>query len=175
VDPRDALREDLNREYYAIDARISDFDHRMLTVKGWAVTISLAGLGLGFQQGHYALFGLAALSAVSFWIIGGLLKRQQMRYYPRFRALEVAAHHLNQIELDGAPVSAPQTNWWWWHSAKGHGQPDSLPHAGDGWLPYRPRFAWLLGHVALPEALIAVTGVALFVLAATGVISGLQL
>lgn len=173
VDPRDALREDLNREYYAIDARISDFDHRMLTVKGWSVTISLAGLGLGFQQEHYALFGLAGLSAVSFWMIGTILKRQQQRYYARCRAIEVAAYELNHVELGGSSVSAPQTNWWFWHAASATGRPTAPPEmqpADD--LPNLRRRAWLLPHVVLPDGLIAAVGLLLFLLAATTEVFG---
>lgn len=167
VDPRDALREDLNREYYAIDARISDFDHRMLTVKGWSVTIGLAGLGLGFQQQHYALFALASLSAVSFWRIGGIMKRQQLRYYARSSAIEAAAYELNHVELGGVPVSAPQTNWWWWHAAKGLGVPTGPPLTNPNQpLPRLDRTVWLRAHVALPEALIAAVGLVLFGLAA---------
>ena len=49
-----------------------------MTVKGWSVTLSLAGLGLGFQQGHYALFALAAATALAFWFIEGQMKTQTM-------------------------------------------------------------------------------------------------
>ncbi|WP_154402915.1 hypothetical protein [Nocardioides speluncae] len=167
ADPRDTLREDLNREYYAIDARINDFDHRMLTVKGWSVTVSLAGLGLGFQQETPALFALASLGAVSFWLVEGLLKRQQIRYYPRLREIEVLAFQLNPVEVDHELASAPQANWWWWHARIGRPPTTSpLPHGPDQ-LPQSRRSAWFLAHVALPEALIAAVGLALFVLATT--------
>jgi hypothetical protein len=57
-DPRMLLlREDLSKEYYAILGVVSSYDGWILIVKGWSVTFSLAGLGLGFQQRHFALFG----------------------------------------------------------------------------------------------------------------------
>lgn len=168
-EPReDVLRRDLGAEYYAIDAKITDFDNRALTVKGWSVTISLAGIGLGFQQEHYALFAVASLSALSFWLVGGILKRQQMGYYARMREIEVVAFHLNHLAIGGRAVSAPQINWWWWNS----GHSDERP--GDEPLPREMRAvargrrrAWLLVHVLLPEALIGLVGLVLFFVAAS--------
>jgi hypothetical protein len=47
-----ALREDLNAEHSAIVKVVSEFDGRLMIVKGWSVIPSLASLGLAFQQGH---------------------------------------------------------------------------------------------------------------------------
>jgi hypothetical protein len=77
-----ALREDLSREYFALVGAVADFDARELVIKGWSVTLSLAALGLGFQQQHYALFGLGALTALGFWFLDLLVKTFQVRYYP---------------------------------------------------------------------------------------------
>jgi hypothetical protein len=52
--------------------------------------LALAALGLGFQQKHYALLGLAAATAMGFRYIDVLLKGYQMRYYPRMRDIELA-------------------------------------------------------------------------------------
>src|ERR1700754_3319831 len=93
------LREDLTREYYALVDLVAGADGRLIIVKGWSVTLSLAALGLGFQQGHYALFGLAALTAAGFWFIDVLYKGYQLRYYSRMRDIEVASHHLNRVPL----------------------------------------------------------------------------
>jgi hypothetical protein len=71
----DALRQDLGTEYYAIMKVVSELDGRLMIVKGWSVTLSVVGLGLGFQQGHYALFALASGTALAFWFIDGLMKR----------------------------------------------------------------------------------------------------
>jgi hypothetical protein len=48
----EAFRQDAKAEYYAILDVITGFDQRIMIVKGWSVTLSLAALGLGFQQGH---------------------------------------------------------------------------------------------------------------------------
>jgi hypothetical protein len=63
-EPRLLLREDMSSEYYAILDVVSRYDGWLLIVKGWSVTLSLAALGLGFRQRHYALFALAAVSGV---------------------------------------------------------------------------------------------------------------
>jgi hypothetical protein len=36
-------------EYFSLVKSVSDFDQRLLTVKSWGVTLSLAALGFGFQ------------------------------------------------------------------------------------------------------------------------------
>ena len=66
-----ANEEALLREYYEILKIVGDFDGRLLTVKGWGVTLSLAALSLGFQQSHYGLFLVASLSGLGFWLIEG--------------------------------------------------------------------------------------------------------
>lgn len=66
---------------------VSSYDGWLLVVKGWSVILSLAALGLGFQQGHYALFFLAAVTGAAFWYIDGLMKGFQDRYYVRMREM----------------------------------------------------------------------------------------
>jgi hypothetical protein len=94
-----ALRDDLTKEYFALVDTVGAFDGRVMTVKGWSVTLSLAGLGLGFQQGHFALFALAAVTALAFWLIEGQIKTQQWRYYSRMRDIEIGHYHLNRVVL----------------------------------------------------------------------------
>ena len=72
-DARLLLRDDLSREYYALLGVVSSYDGWLLIVKGWSVTLSLAALGLGFQQRHFALFALAAVTGAAFWYMDGLL------------------------------------------------------------------------------------------------------
>src|SRR5690349_9417546 len=95
------LHDDLMTEYY----RISGFDQRLLTVKSWGVTFSLATLGLGFQQDHYGLFLVAAAGGLAFWLIEGSIKLHQMRYYPRMGDIEVLAHELYGEETSRGRVS----------------------------------------------------------------------
>ncbi|TCM42760.1 hypothetical protein [Kribbella sp. VKM Ac-2568] len=115
----DKLRKDLGIEYYAILDVVTDYDRRLVTVKGWSVTLSLALLGLGFEKSHYALFGLAAFSAAAFWMIDALNKEFQMAYYSRMRDIEVAAYYLNKVPMpEFGEMSAPRIDWYW--SYKGH-------------------------------------------------------
>jgi hypothetical protein len=82
------LLDDMSKEYYAIVEVVSGFDQRLMTIKGWSVTLSLAALGLGFQQGHYALFALAAATAGGFWYVDPLNKRlsdEVLRAHARHR------------------------------------------------------------------------------------------
>jgi len=79
----------LLREYYEILKIVGEFDGRLMTVKGWGVTLSLAALAWGFQYSHYGLFLVASLSGLGFWLIEGAMKRHQMRFYLRMREIEV--------------------------------------------------------------------------------------
>ena len=97
-----------------------------MTIKGWSVTISLAALGFGFSRSHYALFGVAAVTGVVFYIIDILTKRHQFRYYPRMRGIEKAAFELNNVKLaDGKVLSAPRVDWTWSLPAEDSEPPDN--------------------------------------------------
>jgi hypothetical protein len=70
--------------------------------------LSLAGLGLGFQTGHLAIFGLSAVTADAFWFLDGLMKGYQCRYYVRMRDIEYSAHLINSVQL-GASMGPRET------------------------------------------------------------------
>ena len=166
LSPREkAVREDLGTEYYALLDVVAGFDGRSITVKGWSVTLSLAALGLGFQQQHYALFGLAALTSVAFWVLDLTLKGHQMRFYPRMRDIEVAAHKLNTVNLPGlGDTSAPRIDSSWNDPRLKHR--DSPPERRNvakltSARLRRPFFA----QVMFPHVLATLLGVALFVAA----------
>ena len=116
-DPRLLLREDLFKEYYAILGVVSSYDGWLLIVKGWSVTLSLASLGLGFQQQHSSLFGLAAVTALGFWFLDGLMKGYQFRYYVRMREIEYTSYLVNRVVLGGeygeSEISAPRVDMSW--------------------------------------------------------------
>jgi hypothetical protein len=107
------LHDDLMKEYYKIVDLVSDFDHRLLTIKGWGVTLSLASLGFGFQQAHYGLFLVAALSGIAFWLVEATTKLHQMRFYPRMGDIEAAAFELYRVESPDGPVTSPLIDWGW--------------------------------------------------------------
>jgi hypothetical protein len=166
VNAGDALRKDLGTEYYALMRAVAEFDGRLMIEKVWSVTLSLAGLGLGFQQGHYALFALASGTALAFWFIDGTMKRHQMRYYPRMRDIEVAAFHLNHLKLGDQTVSSPEVDWYWKFAGKG---PDIRLDTPSRRTPEEIRkllrkALWMV-HVLLPHAVAVVLGLVLFVCA----------
>ncbi|WP_461189961.1 hypothetical protein [Arthrobacter sp. Z4-13] len=162
----DALREDLGREYDAIMKVVSEFDGRLMIVKGWSVTLSLASLGLGFERGHSALFVLAAATALGFWFIDALMKRHQMQYYSRMRDIEVAAFHLNHLMINGQLVSTPKVDWWWGFTGKGGQFKSDVPVRRDpeNVQTMLARAPWM-ANVFLPHAVAVVLGLTFFVLA----------
>jgi hypothetical protein len=115
-DPK-LLREDLGKEYYEVLGVVSNYDGWLLIVKGWSVTLSLAALGLGFQQRHYAFFGIAAVTGAAFWYLDGLMKGYQYRYYVRMREIEYTAYLINRVALGGLyrknEISAPRIDMTW--------------------------------------------------------------
>lgn len=158
------LREDLTKEYFALVDVVTAFDGRVMIVKGWSVTLSLVGLGLGFQQNHYALFALAAATALGFWLMEGQMKVHQWRYYSRMRDIEVAQFYVNRLTLpELGEVSSPRIDQQWAYK----GGPEDWrndppwrrrPEEIAAFLhkPYRQ------GHVLLPHALAVVIGTTLF-------------
>jgi hypothetical protein len=162
-----ALREDLNREYYALVDAVSGYDGRFMIIKGWSVTLSLAALGLGFQQQHYALFALAAATALGFWFLDVLAKGHQMRYYVRMRDIEVAAYAINSVELSGlGRVSAPRIDVSWGYRGQAEDWRTDAPiRRGRDEILRMLRLRYVMPGVALPHVVAVVLGVGLFLAA----------
>jgi hypothetical protein len=165
------LQDDsLTKEYYTIVDIVKEFDRNLLTVKGWGVTLSLAGLGIGFQYQHYGLFIVAAISSLSFWAIEGVIKRHQMRYYVRMREIEFIKF---RKEEDAENFSSPSIDWSWtlapeYFEGKRLGKPSS-PERYTSTKSYR--YAWMFPHVFLPHLITVVAGCILFLLAITGTLN----
>ena len=159
----------LLREYYEILKVVGEFDGRLLTVKGWGVTLSLAALAWGFQNKKYGLFLVAALSGLGFWIIEATMKRHQMRYYFRMREIEVLRYQKSEGE-GAAALSTPRIDAAWSYAGRlyeGTAMPEYHPRALKG--PRRSyQLAFLFPHVFLPHLLSVVAGIALFAAAAKG-------
>ena len=168
------LHDDLMTEYFKLVDLVRDVDQRLLTIKGWGVTLGLASLGFGFQQDHYGLFLVAAVSALAFWIVEGTTKVHQMRYYPRMGDIEVAAFHLFRLETpQTGPVSAPLIDWSWYTAGARvlGGEPKGSSRVPERW-PEEPRKArshpFVLPHVMFPHVITIVVGVTLFVIGLAG-------
>jgi hypothetical protein len=152
------------QEYFTLVKSVSEFDQRLLTVKSWGVTLSLAALGLGFQYRSYGMFLVAAASSIAFWSLESVMKRHQMRYYPRMREIEVSRHS-RAAESDRA-VSSPRIDWSWMQADRV--LRGTLTRGDTGPQPTTASRAyahvWLMLHVALPHLITLVIGVTLFVL-----------
>ena len=106
------MEEDFERqEYFALSEAITEFDRRLLTIKGWGVSFSLVALGLGFQYRAYGFFLVAAGSSLAFWATDAVSKRHQMRHYVRIREIEVNRYW--KTAADERAYSAPRINWSW--------------------------------------------------------------
>src|SRR5882724_3594968 len=114
---RSVNEEALLKEYYEILKLVGEFDGRLMTVKGWGVTLSLAALAWGFQYGHYGLFLVAALGGLGFWLIEGAMKRHQTRYYLRMREIEVLQYQ-RVAEEDAKAFSSPRIDSSWSHAGE---------------------------------------------------------
>lgn len=139
------------------------------------MTLSLAGLGFGFQYRSYGIFLVAAASSVAFWSLEGALKRHQMRHYPRMRQIEVNRHALQKDQEQG--VSAPRIDWSW-----AHAEQLFRGRVSDSNTPPRPRgrnwsydLVWLMPQVALPHAITLALGATLFILGYVDCLPGFTL
>jgi hypothetical protein len=174
--PGDYLHDDLMREYYQLVDTVAGFDQRLLTVKSWGVTFALVTLGLGFQQGHYGLFLVAAVGALAFWLIEASLKMHQTRYYPRMGDIECIAFDLYRQRTSHGEASSPLIDWSWytaWPRVRG-GDSKGNPQVPSPWPntnaePGANRRIMLYPHVALPHALAVALGTTLFLLGLAGV------
>ena len=134
----------------------------------------MAALGLGFQQQHYALFGLAALTALGFWFLDVLVKTFQVRYYPRMRDIEYVASKLNSFTLAGlGEVSSPRIDMYWSYqggSASEDWRGDEPERMSAEMVHTMVRVKpWFLPQVLLPHWVAVVVGAGLFVASAANV------
>jgi hypothetical protein len=162
---RSSNEEDLLKEYYEILKIVGEFDGRLLTVKGWGVTLSLASLAWGFQQGHFGLFLVAALSGLGFWLIEGTMKRHQMRHCLRMRQIEVLQYQ-RSLDRSIGPFSSPRIDSSWSYAGvlyKGGHKSEYLPApVGGPRMSYQ--LAWFFPHVFLPHLVSLIAGITLLAL-----------
>ena len=162
------------REYFAIVDTVNAADQRLLTIKGWGVTLSLVALGLGFQYRAFGFFVVALVSSASFWVLEAVVKRHQMRYYPRMREIEVRRHA--EATRVKALFSAPRIDWSWSTAdvlLREGIQPPIEPRPNGKSRAYGRM--WLAPHVALPHAITLAAAVLLIALALLGKLPGFNL
>ena len=112
------------------------------------MTLSLASLGLGFQQDHYGLFLVAALSGLAFWVLEATTKLHQMRAWAIDWSWSTAKWRF--VRLRRRDLQARDAGRW----PKDPRTPTPWPQVLED-SPMRP---WLWPHVMLPHAVSLVAG-----------------
>jgi hypothetical protein len=138
---KDVDQDFLRQEYFQLQKTVEDFDQRALTIKGWSVTASMAAIAAAFTQSAPALFLLASVSALLFWIIEALWKVFQQAYYPRLREIE--------DYMRGVP-------------SEGFSSPDIVKSWSSAWRRTSLSRVMCWGHVCLPHVAIVVAGLLLW-------------
>lgn len=107
-------------EYKLLFEAVNNFDERLLVVKGWAVTFTLATLVIGIQKHSPQVIWVVILSAVCFWVLEAEMKYHQASYYPRMRALEITMANLQRAtelgcfkSINNKPITTPLIDWSW--------------------------------------------------------------
>jgi hypothetical protein len=85
----------LKTEYFKLQETIESFDERALQIKGWSVTVSLAGMAAALiadidARTKALAFAVAAAAAFGFWLIEFAWKSFQWSFYPRVKTIERA-------------------------------------------------------------------------------------
>ena len=156
----------IQQEYFAVLELIKDYEKRLLTVKGWGVTLSLAALAWGFKDHKAGMFLVATLSGLIFWIIEGVMKRHEMRFYQRMREIEVAFFHHNRQANE--PLNSPLIDWSWTQAKLFFKSRSSEVPPEPDIIRSKPSYGktWWLPHIFLPHAISVVSGLVFCFLAA---------
>lgn len=170
------MSEDFEQqEYFALTDAITQFDQRLLTIKGWGVTLSLAALGFGFQYRSYGLFLVSCASSLAFWAIEAVTKRHQMRHYLRLREIEV--NRYDRADSSEKNYSSPRIDWSWFLAGRVF-----TDRPQDSTQPVQPmrgdpgyKYSFALPHVALPHAITFLVSLALFLLGLSDKLTGFSL
>ena len=79
----------LRDEYLHLQNVYEDFDRRALTIKGWAVTVCIAGIGVGFEvRNSSTVWILSGFAATLFWWLEAKWKTYQYAHSLRIRIIE---------------------------------------------------------------------------------------
>lgn len=142
-------------EYASLFETVNQFDDRLMVIKGWAITFSLATLTLAIQKRSPQILTVVALSAICFWALEAEMKYHQSSYYPRMRALEITMAELVPAAQagcfktrDGNNVTTPLIDWSWEHPERALTDTVCLRDPTGRLAPY------FYSHVLLPHALI---------------------
>lgn len=102
----------LRDEYDRLQQLVGDFDARSMQIKGWSVTISLAGMLAALASSDMSrleqaiTFLLAAAASLAFWIIDWRMKLWQLALFGRISDIE-AVFRTRFGHGDGYSPAAP--------------------------------------------------------------------
>ena len=89
----------LTREYFELQQMYEAFDEKSLTIKGWAISIALAGVVTAILKHNRLIVAFSGASAVLFWIIDALWRTFAWGYAPRISLIEKAMREPNVIAI----------------------------------------------------------------------------
>jgi hypothetical protein len=162
--------ESLQKEYFELLKVVTDFDGRLLLIKGWGVTFGLATLALAFQKRSAGLFLVAALAGLCFWILEAQLKGHQMRYYPRMRHIEVVCA---EAARSNEQPPSPLIDWSWEQASRqlAEGRVPNESKIDERNVLRAYRYTFLLPHVFLPHVVTVSVGILFALLGYRGKLS----
>lgn len=108
----------LAKEYFQIQNVLESFDDKALTIKGWAVSIALAGVATAFIKANKLVLVFSGASSLLFWVIEGIWKTFAWAYTPRIELIEAALKQENVVAVQQFLASNNfhhlqiHTSWW---------------------------------------------------------------
>lgn len=138
----------LKEEYFHLQNTIESFDQKALSIKGWSVTLSMAGIGLAFTQSVFPkyILLLAAFASLLFWIIEASWKVFQNSHYKRVEEIEEIFQ--NETFDDAKAKLSIYKSW------------DEEHKNFKNSLKYLKILFW--PHVCLPHVVVIIAGITLF-------------
>jgi hypothetical protein len=135
----------VKEEYFHLQKIVEDFDARVLTIKAWSVTFSMAGIAAAYYQSKPVVLLPASFSAFLFWVIEALWKTFQYANYQRLYEIE------QFLSGETTTIVAPRIAHSW----------STSWHAG-GTRRLLRIMTW--PHVLLPHAVVYIGGIVLYII-----------
>lgn len=106
---REVDRADHHKHMDYVQAVITRLANNSFVMKGWALTLSSALLGLAASQGQAMLACAAVVPAMAFWLLDTYFLRQERAFREMFG--DIAAKRVTNFEIEPAPYAKRQS-WW---------------------------------------------------------------
>ena len=142
----------LKDEYLHVSGVIESFDARVVTIKAWSISFSLAAMAAAFASHAKVILLVSAFSALLFWLIEGMWKTFQNAFYPRINEIE------KYFRGESDEIKLMQANASWIKHWRNGGMRKLLQ------IMFWP-------HVFLPHIVVFLCGVVLYILVLAGCLS----